>query len=73
MSIDLSTDCVNKRSYVGIILYWIEGTNNGKCREKYLLIAFNFFPESHTTDNIQTYIVKVVGNFQSSYNFASHY
>ena len=34
MSIDLSIDCVNKRSYVGIILYWIEGTNNGKWRGK---------------------------------------
>ena len=30
---------------------------------KSLLIAFNFFPESHTTDNIQTYINNVLEIF----------
>ena len=66
---DISTDSINKISYIGVIIYWTSGDSHQIWKKNSLLIAFNSFQEAHTTSNISKYLSNSMENFNISNTF----
>ena len=69
LSTDISTDSINKVSYIGVIIYWISGDSHQIWKKNSLLIAFNSFQEAHTTSNISKYLSNLMEDFNISNKF----
>ena len=52
ISLDIATENINKISYIGMIFYFIKVDNYIPWIKTSLLISFEAFTESHTTQNI---------------------
>ena len=56
ISLDITTEKINRISYIGMIFHFIKGANYTPWVRTSLLISFEAFTESHKTQNILIFI-----------------